>query len=65
MVNQPGIGLSSPVSHLKSIYHELGVQVDRSKATHHLPGVDIEYEGQVEKNPSEYFSTRHSSEIAL
>ena len=48
-MNQSGIGLSSPESHLKSIYHELGAQVVSHRPTYHLPGVDIEYEGEIQK----------------
>jgi len=51
VVNQSGIGLSSPESHLKSIYLELGAQVISHRPTYHLPGVDIEYEGEIQKAP--------------
>jgi hypothetical protein len=49
MVNQPRCGFASPEGHLQSVDHELHAEMVGHRPADHLPGVDVEDEGEIQK----------------
>jgi transposase len=49
MVNQPRSGFASPEGHLQSVDHELRAEMVGHRPADHLPGVDVEDEGEIQK----------------
>src|SRR4051812_16259295 len=49
MMDKPRCWLPSPQCHLKNVDHQLCFEVSGHRPSDHSPGVDIEYEGQVEE----------------